>query len=154
MHRHRLLLALVFTLQLQSLTATSPFVSPTNFDWVAQFSVAPILKELQALSNADTLFSADWQNLATHPYDWTSITLLNKGVIDTEGCAHAPTTCALLFRLVNSGILSPTVRASEVGARVLRLAPGARLRPHRGPGGRFVARQSSAAYPECGHNSF
>jgi hypothetical protein len=35
--------------------------------------------------------------------------------------------------------LAPTERAPNVGCRVVRLAPGATLRPHRRPGGRLVA---------------
>ena len=77
---------------------------------------------------------------------------LNKGVldiVDKQGCVAFPHTCAALDRLVAGGILSPTRESPQVGARLLRLAPGAVLRPHHGPGGRFVA-HLGVSIPDAG----
>ena len=71
---------------------------------------------------------------------WSGLTLMNKGLMQQRGCHVAPLTCGVLERLRPH--LAPRLSAplgSEVGARLLKLAPRGRLRAHRGPGGRLVA---------------
>ena len=106
-----------------------------------------VLLELQALADQNELepvlrgqagrhaFQPDWQNLALDgPDSWRSLALLNKGRFDDEACRLTPRTCHALASVLPQ--LAPTERAPNVGCRVVRLAPGATLRPHRGPGGR------------------
>ena len=96
------------------------------------------MHELQKVEGS--AFLDDWQNLTTTGRsDWSYVPLLNKGVLDDEGCVHAPKTCGVLRHLVHKGHLAPRHNATEVGARLLRLAPGGKLRAHHGPGGRLVA---------------
>ena len=119
----------------------SPFLQPARTaPWLLDLAAPAIVRELQEV--ADGAFVPDFQNLTlpgTAPEGWASVTLLNKGQIAPQGCAHAPRTCTVLRALLQRGYLLPTSIAPEVGVRLLRLAPGAALRPHRGPGGRLVA---------------
>jgi hypothetical protein len=83
-------------------------------------------------------FAPDWQNLALDgPDSWRSLQLLNKGQFDGSACSLAPKTCQALTSVLPQ--LMPTDQAINVGCRLIRLSPGAALRPHRGPGGRLVA---------------
>ena len=118
--------------------------------WLDAISSAPVLRELRALAALDEAslplpsptvkFEADWQGLTNGaPRSWSSIELLNKGMLSTDGCAVAPKTCAALQSQDVAINLSPTVVSPNVGVRLLKLAPGASLRQHRGPGGRYVA---------------
>lgn len=133
--------------------ARSYFHEPAEFPWLATFTEHAVSSELRALANAATgaegtpaaralltEWQPDWQNLTgpgTGTAEWSAITLLNKGTPDPVGCRLAPVTCAQLVKLVASGVLTAAEGATEVGARLLRLGPGASLRPHHGPGGKL-----------------
>ena len=52
--------------------------------------------------------------------------------LDRAGCRAAPRTCAALGAM--AAPLAPRPGAAEVGVRLLKLAAGAKLRPHVGPG--------------------
>ena len=121
----------------------APFLPPATVPWLATIAEPTIVTELQSIAdNHAQAFVPDWQNLTstnTPPSGWAAITLLNKGELDDTGCARAPQTCAALAALVRRGMMTPRLGAPDVGVRLLRLAPGASLRAHRGPGGRLVA---------------
>ena len=117
---------------------------------------AQVVTELQAVALADAAaaavapgslfsdkFSASW-TLAPDG-GWSALTLMNKGQFDAAGCAATPKTCAALALL--QPCLAPTPAAPEVGVRLLKLAGGAQLRPHHGPGGRLVAHLGVAVPP-------
>ena len=132
--------------------ANSPSAFAAAPDWLSALTADPgVLPELQQLADRNELqpllregeggrhaFAPDWQNLALDgPAGWRSLELLNKGRFDAAACALAPTTCRALSSVLPR--LMPTQRAPNVGCRLYRLAPGAALRPHRGPGGRLVS---------------
>lgn len=105
-----------------------------------------VLRELRGLAEADaaepatSAFAPNFSNdhFTQDPGDWTAVALMNRGVLLADGCAAAPLTCSVLTTL--SPHLQPRPpHATEVGVRFLKLAPGAALREHRGPGGRLVA---------------
>ena len=110
--------------------------------WLRMLTTPAVVAELRGVASGNaTTFSPSFQNWNLNAHrtsDWTSLSLLNKGQLDEAGCQLAPQTCALLRTVLPQ--LAPVVGiAEETGARLLRLAPGARLRPHFGPGGRLVA---------------
>ena len=123
------------------------FRSLGEVPWLAALQEKAVLTELQALADRDLngkpeseTFAADFgpnSDLAQQPGGWTALPLLNKGRLDAAGCAAAPLTCAALSGL--AAHLAPRDGGDEVGVRVLKLAAGATLRPHVGPGGRLVA---------------
>ena len=116
--------------------------------WLAALQDGAVLSELQSLADRDLagdgdLFAADFgpnSDLTEQHGGWTALPLLNKGILSVRGCAAAPLTCATLRGL--SAHLAPRstgAAAQEVGVRLLKLAVGASIRPHVGPGGRLVA---------------
>lgn len=125
-----------------------------NFPWLVALTHGPVVRELQALADEDMLQSSSAagggkrfaegfspnSNLVTVGAHggWTAVPLMNKGALLVDGCAALPQTCAALASI--AGHLAPRRgQAEEVGVRLLKLAPGASLRPHVGPGGRLVA---------------
>lgn len=117
-------------------------IDEPSLHWLRGLATPAVVAELRAVASGNaTTFSPSVQNWNLNAHrtnDWTSLSLLNKGQLDETGCQLAPQTCALLRTVLPQ--LAPVVSiAEETGARLLRLAPGARLRPHFGPGGRLVA---------------
>ena len=123
--------------------ADSAFLAAESFSWLSDLAAPAIVNELSAVSTKNArAFREDWQGLAapgTSAHEWSALTLLNRGRLDEQGCKLAPATCAVLGALLLRGQLQPRKGTAEVGARLLRLGPGASLRPHRGLGGRLVA---------------
>ena len=118
--------------------------------WLRELESPAVVQELRTLADADEAGGAPAPQLFTARFgpnthlagpradDWQALPLMNKGALLPDGCAKAPATCAVLARM--QGHLRPGgPTSSEVGGRLLMLAPGARLSPHRGPGGRLVA---------------
>lgn len=117
--------------------------------WLHALEAPAIAQELRQLANDDEAAAAGASPFAAQfgpntdlaggarGEDWQALPLMNKGHMLPGGCAVAPVTCAALSRL--RAHLQPRPGSSEVGVRLLKLAPGGRLRPHRGPGGRLVA---------------
>lgn len=122
------------------LGSASAYLPIDDFPWLTELQSPEVLKELQNVADRGAGFAPDWQRLTSPdaaPDSWSALTLLNKGVVDDDGCERAPHTCKVLGGLEDR--LKPKLGATEVGARLLRLAAGASLRPHSGPGGRLVA---------------
>ena len=120
-----------------------PLWSVSQLPWLDALQDEDVVAELAALAEADEgsgghLFHPNHDPSAiSAAADWLAVPLLNKGRLQPEGCAAAERTCAVLARL--HAHLDPRPHAQEVGVRILKLQPGARLRPHHGPGGRLVA---------------
>ena len=140
------------TLALAALTAAAAQPGPVwstaapQLSWLSALRNPGVLRELRALAEADaaepaaSAFGPNFSNdhFTQDAGDWTAVALMNRGVLLAEGCAAAPLTCTVLTTL--SPHLQPRPpHATEVGVRFLKLAPGAALREHRGPGGRLVA---------------
>ena len=116
--------------------------------WLRELEAPAIVQELRRLADDDEagaeprLFKSQFgpNTHLTGPGradDWQALPLMNKGALLPD-CAETPATCAALSRM--GGHLQPSrFSSSEVGVRVLKLAPGASLQPHHGPGGRLVA---------------
>ena len=118
--------------------------------WLRELEAPAIVQELRTLADSDEASTHQPAAFAAHfgpnthlagpgqADDWQALPLMNKGHLLQAGCSKAPTTCAALSRM--QGHLQPRgTNSSEVGVRILKLAPGGSLRPHRGPGGRLVA---------------
>ena len=119
--------------------------------WLRELEAPAITRELRQLADDDEAAAASASPGGAGPFttrfgpntdlsaadDWQALPLMNKGHLLPAGCSQAPITCAALSQL--QGHLQPHAGSSEVGVRVLKLAPGGSLRPHRGPGGRLVA---------------
>ena len=135
----------------RAVAALKPLWTVNEVPWLRALGVPQVLAELQAVAASSStsqiatgdnmLFRPSHQNWnlpARSINDWTSLSLVNKGQLDQEGCALAPETCAVLLQMMER--LSPVAGiAEETGARMYQLAPGAVLRPHFGPAGRLVA---------------
>jgi hypothetical protein len=145
-----LLLALLLLGSVSLVVTTATHEVPNEVPaWLRQLEAPSITQELRQLADADdaddttSLFAAQFgpnTDLAEESGDWQALSLMNKGRLLAAGCEIAPATCAALSRL--QGHLAPrgaSSSSSEVGVRILKLAPGGKLRPHRGPGGRLVA---------------
>jgi hypothetical protein len=122
-----------------------PQWQPEAVPWLSKLQAPPVLAELAALATIDneTLFRPNWDPTSIEIQtedrsDWLALALLNKGRLQPSGCHVAPETCAVLAGLAHYLQPRPPA-AAEVGVRILALQPGARLRPHHGPGGRLVA---------------
>jgi hypothetical protein len=132
-----------------SLSSNKPRWELSKVPWLGALQAPAVLTELQALADTDlrakegdtpTAFATEFgpnSGLSANPDGWSALGLLNKGALDPAGCAAAPLTCTVLQGLGKH--LAPRVGAEEVGVRLLKLAAGASLRPHTGPGGRLVA---------------
>jgi hypothetical protein len=129
-----------------------PRWSVDEVPWLRSLGVPEVASELGALAAADdvaqepqeAIFRPNWD--PTHILSdggvdgsgWSALPLMNRGQLLAAGCSHAPVTCSTLENL--SPFLDPRPPvATEVGVRLLKLRPGAMLRPHHGPGGRLVA---------------
>ena len=112
--------------------------------WLAMLQTETIRDELAAVVAMDArvggLFQPNWDpsSISNRSGDWESLSLLNKGRVQRAGCEVAAETCAVLRRLGHYLKPRPPA-AAEVGVRILKLMPNAKLRPHHGPGGRLVA---------------
>ena len=128
--------------------------------WLRALEAPAVLAELQEVVLADAAvavaanasvftpkFSASW-DLATAAQDWQALPLQNKGRADAAGCAIAPITCGVLAKL-HPHLVPRGPAASEVGVRLLKLAGGASLRRHVGPGGRLVAHLGVSVPPSA-----
>ena len=126
--------------------------------WLRVLEAPAVLAELQSVARADAeapatdnfftrKFSASW-DLATKAQDWQALPLSNKGSADDMGCAIAPITCGVL-RELHPHLVPRGPAASEVGVRLLKLAGGASLRSHVGPGGRLVAHLGVSVPPSA-----
>jgi hypothetical protein len=121
--------------------------------WLSRLQTRAVRTELAALVAGDKgdggngdLFQPNWDpsSLSMNGTSaWESVPLLNKGRLQRDGCRAAASTCATLAALEHHLRPRPgrwgLPAATEVGVRVLKLRPGAQLRPHHGPGGRLVA---------------
>eukprot|EP01050_Picozoa_sp_SAG11_P009751 SAG11_NODE_939_length_6468_cov_4.629926_4_plen_1017_part_00 len=122
----------------------------TEVPWLSALQAPGVMSELTALAADEEdrvqpgtggVFRPNWD--PTHILSvrnkegWEALALMNKGQLLETGCARAPMTCAALKAMRHH--LIPRPPASEVGVRILKLLPGAVLRPHHGPGGRIVA---------------
>lgn len=118
--------------------------------WLRALEMPEVASELGTLATVDeaalqpheTIFRPNWDPthiLSAGGVDgWSALPLMNKGQLLSAGCSHAPLTCSVLESL--HPFLDPeSPAATEVGVRLLKLRPGAVLRPHHGPGGRLVA---------------
>jgi hypothetical protein len=115
---------------------------PDALPWLSELQTPAIQSELMAIvSSRSDLLGPNWDPsfISSSGADyWLSLPLLNKGRLQSAGCSVAVETCAALARLSHFLMPRPPA-ATEVGVRLLSLQPGAKLRPHRGPGGRLVA---------------
>jgi hypothetical protein len=120
-----------------------PFHDAAGTPWLRRFQDPTIMAELRQFVRTENesqsfqpAFSASWTLPTRATDDWSAVPLASKGVLEDGHCARLPRTCGLVASLRRE--LGPVYGAEHVGARLLRLAPGASLRPHRGPGGRLV----------------
>ena len=118
-----------------------------DFPWLRRLQEGAVMEELQSFVGREAsqrpfreAFSSSWTLTNRGDVDdWSAVELMNKGVLaDGTHCQHLPITCDILSQLAGAE-LAPTRDVQQVGVRLLRLAPGAGLRPHHGPGGRLVA---------------
>jgi hypothetical protein len=132
----------------QGAATLKPLWSVDEVPWLRALQVPVVLAELQAVASSSQTMTGDnllfrpshqnWNLPGRSINDWTSLSLVNKGQLDQTGCALVPETCAVLLQMMWH--FSPVKGvAEETGARLYKLAPGAVLRPHFGPGGRLVA---------------
>ena len=138
-----------------------PLWSVDEVPWLRTLSEdAAVTAELRGLADADgtdSIFRANFDPThisssgssagagGTHGREdheappWQGLPLMNRGQLLPAGCDRAPATCAALRELAEPYLVPRPPGATEVGVRLLKLQPGAKLRAHHGPGGRLVA---------------
>ena len=132
-----------------------PLWTVDELPWLRVLEDSRVVEELQSIVDADVggfsdNFAADFgpnSDLADRLDGWSAVVLMNKGVLDAEGCVGAPRTCLVLDML--AGQLAPRASVRQVGVRLLKLDPGVTLRTHVGPGGRLVAHLGIRVPPEA-----